>query len=70
MLCSAVQLYTNEYARFLFRLPSRMYTCMHGWDLVVVLLLLPPIIVVVVFVFIERKEFKKNKGRERGRLAR
>lgn len=47
MLCSAVQLYTNEYARFLFRLPSSfflllvcMHACMRGWDLVVVVVVL------------------------------
>lgn len=60
-----------------FLLPSFFsYACMHAWlgfsgggggaavidDVVFV--------VVVVFVFIEREEFKKNKGRERGRLAR
>lgn len=67
MLCSAVQIYTNEYARFLFRLPSslkflpssRMHVCMHAW--------LgfsgggAAAVIDVVFVIMEREEFKKKK---------
>lgn len=63
-----MQLYTNEYARFLFRLPSflpsRMHVCMHAW--------LGfsggggAAVIIVVFVFMEREEFKKNKGRGEG----
>lgn len=67
MLCCAVQLYTNEYARFLFRLPSsflpssRMHVCMHAWLGFSGSGAAAAAIIVVVFVFMEREEFKKKK---------
>lgn len=71
MLCSAVQLYTNEYARFLFRHPSSflLLVCMHAW-LGFSGTAAAGAIVFVVVVFMEREEFKKKKGDGRWRLAR
>lgn len=62
-----MQLYTNEYARFLFRFPSSflLLVCMYAWlgfsGTAAVAAAID-----VVFVFMEREEFKKNKGRGEG----